>query len=118
MKLKIIQELRLLREGQWKYKINLSDVWENNDDFGQSIIDDLEDEDDEVPDNFSKAIVKELKKHIKPLISIVGGQQISQFQNLCNSLETNSKTVKLFNHHLNHLYDWADENRIWISTIL
>lgn len=88
----------------WKFKIDLKDIWaraENEDNY-----------DDVVFVKFRDEIVEVLRKREADFL----GNAKVQFQNIVEYLAI-AEDIEEFNGHFASLYDWSDDNAVWIATI-
>mgnify|MGYP001588450541 CR=1 FL=1 len=94
--------------GDWKMKIDVSDLW--------SKYSDEELEDIEKFEEVRNGIVEILRGKNKDIEKIWEEEVAYEFESIVDDLE-NSDNLNEFNDYWNTLYDWADSYRVWINTV-
>ena len=90
---------------EWKYRLELKDLWEKYDNDEMEIV----------------HIAKEVANRIRDL-NISGEEQNIDYIARCFDEihdcygDNNEEDEQIFNYEMTGLYDWADENRVWVNT--
>ena len=91
--------------GKWKFTIDI-----------QSLTDAYEEDDD--TESFRMGLIDILTSKIEDLETFMDEYEVGQFQDIIDELNMldPSPDVEEIDYVLRMLYDWADDNNIWIST--
>ena len=89
----------------WKIKINVGDLWEkyqNDEDF--NLI------------KFIKALVSRLEDKVDEVSEKLGEDEAIEFDNFIEQLSYNVDNEDEFDYIWQDLYDWCDNNLVWLGT--
>ena len=89
-----------MNEKEWKFTIDIADIWENN----------------EFDDDFGKKIYDRIMKDFEEIKKIVGEEEADDLSNILEYIRDSSHTDE-FDNAFDDFYDWADDNEIWVNTM-
>lgn len=88
----------------WNYKIDLKETWKKYADYSHSDYD----EDENLFSKMKGEMISEIKKQVW----VMDAPRLSPILQRLN----NAKHLSTFNEVWNDIYDYCDEQRIWLST--
>ena len=87
----------------WKFKIDVSEVWKKY-------------EDDEDFDSFKEELLPILKSKQDEIAKKLDDEdEVMDYEDLVNEIDMTEDEDE-FDYAWQGLYDWADANKVWIST--
>jgi hypothetical protein len=87
----------------WVVKLDVVDIWEKY-------------QDDEDFEEFKEALVPALKDKQDEVQEKLGDEAAMEFEDLISQIEYNADDVEEFDYIWQDLYDWGDENMVWLGT--
>jgi hypothetical protein len=87
----------------WVVKLDVVDIWEKY-------------QDDEDFEEFKEALVPALKDKQQEVQEKLGDEAAMEFEDLISQIEYNADDVEEFDYIWQDLYDWGDENMVWLGT--
>lgn len=98
-----------MQRGKWKFTIDIEEIWSKV-------------EEDEDYYDFIQKLIPILQSKVEDLSTFLDEYEVTQFERIIDEFETISGDPDLevdnVDYVLNMMYDWADENNIWIKTII
>ena len=79
----------------WKYKVDLSDLWDEYDEGTKSVTD----------------VAEEVYSRVYKVVPMTDELELI----LCDIQD--AQTLDELNNHMHDLWDWADTNKVWIGVI-
>jgi len=86
----------------WKVKIDLSEPWQKF-------------EDDEDFDAFKEEVIPILRDKVEEVQQKLGDDEAMRFEDFITDIE-NCDDEEEFDWSWQNMYDWADENLVWLGT--
>ena len=87
----------------WKVQIDVADLWEKY-------------QDDEDFEAFKEALIPRFEDKVDEVSEKLGEDAAIEFDNFIEQLNYNADDVEEFDYIWQDLYDWADENLVWLGT--
>lgn len=86
----------------WIIKLDLSDIWNKY-------------QDDEDYDEFKEALIPALEEKVEEVVDKLGDDVGMEFEDMIEEIK-NADDEEEFDYIWQDLYDWADENMVWLGT--
>jgi hypothetical protein len=87
----------------WIVKIDVADIWDKF-------------QDDEDFEEFKEALIPILSEKVDEIRNKIGEVEAMQFEDKISEIEYNANDVEEFDYIWQDMYDWADDNMVWIGT--
>ena len=86
----------------WIIKLDLSDIWNKY-------------QDDEDYDEFKEALIPALEAKVEEVVDKLGDDVGMEFEDIIEEIR-NADDEEEFDYIWQDLYDWGDENMVWLGT--
>jgi Zn-dependent M32 family carboxypeptidase len=88
---------------KWIMKIDVSDIWQKY-------------EDDNDFEAFKSELLPVLQSKTEKISNVLGEDEAREYEDMVQEIEFSADDEDEFDYIWQDLYDWADANKVWIST--
>lgn len=87
----------------WKVKIDVADLWDkysDDEDFGL----------------FKEELIPKLYSYVPEISKKIGKDEAHEYAELVYQIELDANDIEEFDEYWQQVYDWADDNDVWLGT--